>query len=44
MEKTRNFTEGKILAPLIGFALPVLLPFLLGAGVALAAEPVVHRK
>lgn len=29
MEKTRNFTEGKILAPLIGFALPVLLALLL---------------
>ena len=24
MEKTKNFTEGRILAPLIGFALPVL--------------------
>jgi len=29
MEKTRNFTEGKILAPLIGFALPVLLALFL---------------
>ena len=29
MEKTKNFTEGKILAPLIGFAFPVLLALLL---------------
>ena len=24
MEKTKNFTEGRILAPLIGFALPTI--------------------
>ena len=29
MEKTKNFTEGKILAPLIGFALPVLMALFL---------------
>ncbi|MBQ4265378.1 MAG: MATE family efflux transporter [Clostridia bacterium] len=29
MEKTKNFTEGRILAPLIGFALPVLLALFL---------------
>lgn len=31
MEKTRNFTEGRILLPLIGFALPVLLALFLQA-------------
>lgn len=29
MEKTQNFTEGKIFAPLIRFALPVLLALFL---------------
>jgi len=29
MEKTKNFTEGRILMPLIGFALPVLLALFL---------------
>lgn len=29
MEKTQNFTEGKIFAPLVGFALPVLLALFL---------------
>ena len=31
MERTRNFTEGPILGPLIGFALPVLAALFLQA-------------
>ena len=31
MEKAKNFTEGRILAPLLGFALPVLLALFLQA-------------
>lgn len=31
MENTQNFTEGKILAPLLKFALPVLLALFLQA-------------
>lgn len=31
MEKTKSFTEGRILAPLLGFALPVLLALFLQA-------------
>ena len=31
MNKTQNFTEGKILAPLVQFALPVLLALFLQA-------------
>ena len=29
MENTKNFTEGKIFSPLMGFALPVLLALFL---------------